>query len=75
MMSELDAFETYIAELATALGHVDREVPFRGYTTGLLLPFERKSVESPRGVRGGGQPVSGECSSQPARGLAALPAA
>lgn len=45
MMSELDAFETYIAELATALGHVDREVPFRGYTTGLLLPLERKSVE------------------------------
>jgi SRSO17 transposase len=45
MMSELDEFEAYIAELATALGHADREVPFRGYTTGLLLPLERKSVE------------------------------
>jgi hypothetical protein len=44
-MSELDEFEAYIAELATALGHADREVPFRGYTTGLLLPLERKSVE------------------------------
>lgn len=45
MMAELDEFEAYIAELATALGHADREVPFRGYTTGLLLPLERKSVE------------------------------
>lgn len=44
-MSELDEFEAYVAELATALGHADREVPFRGYTTGLLLPLERKSVE------------------------------
>jgi SRSO17 transposase len=44
-VSELDEFEAYIAELATALGHADREVPFRGYTTGLLLPLERKRVE------------------------------
>jgi SRSO17 transposase len=45
MMSELDEFDAYIAELSTALGHADREAPFRGYTTGLLLPIERKSVE------------------------------
>jgi len=30
MMSEVDEFEAYIAELATALGHADREVPLRG---------------------------------------------
>lgn len=42
---ELDQFDAYIADLSTALGHADREGPFRGYTTGLLLPIERKSVE------------------------------
>jgi len=42
---ELAEFYGYIAELAGSLGHADREVPFRGYTTGLLLPLERKSVE------------------------------
>jgi len=44
-MSELDEFDAYIAELSTALGHAAREAPFRGYTTGLLLPIKRKSVE------------------------------
>jgi len=28
-VSELDEFEAPIGELATALGHADREVPFR----------------------------------------------
>ena len=45
MMSRLDEFEAYFAELATALGHADREVPFRGLTMGFWLPLERKSVE------------------------------
>ena len=38
-------FESYIDGLTAALGHADREEPFRRYTTGLLLPLERKSVE------------------------------
>jgi SRSO17 transposase len=38
-------FEEYLAALSTALGHGDRDAPFRDYTTGLLLPLERKSVE------------------------------
>jgi len=42
---ELAEFEAYIVELERSLGHADREAPFRGYTTGLLLPLERKSVE------------------------------
>lgn len=45
-------FEVFIAELERSLGHADREAPFRGDTTGLLLPLERKSVSPPRGVRG-----------------------
>ena len=40
-----DRFEIYVEALARALGHADREEPFRAYTTGLLLPLERKSVE------------------------------
>jgi SRSO17 transposase len=40
-----DRFEGYVEALARALGHADRAVPFRHYTTGLLLPLERKSVE------------------------------
>jgi SRSO17 transposase len=35
----------YLDELAEALGHADRAVPMRLYSTGLLLPGERKSVE------------------------------
>ncbi len=38
-------FEGYIEALTAALGHADRDAPFRQYTTGLLLPLERKSVE------------------------------
>lgn len=40
-----DRFEGYTQALAKALAHADRELPFRAYTTGLLLPLERKSVE------------------------------
>ena len=38
-------FEEYIEDLVGALGHADRDAPFRQYTTGLLLPLDRKSVE------------------------------
>jgi SRSO17 transposase len=50
-------FQHYIDNLARVLGHVDRREPLRLYTTGLLLPGERKSVEpmaarvDPRHVR------------------------
>src|SRR6186713_2091345 len=37
--------DAYLDELATALGHADREDPFRSYCLGLLLPGERKSIE------------------------------
>ena len=40
-----DRFEGYVEALARALGHADRAVPFRYYTTALLLPLERKCVE------------------------------
>lgn len=38
-------FKKYVDNLASALGHADRVTPFRSYTTGLLLPGDRKSVE------------------------------
>lgn len=38
-------FQHYIDDLARVLGHADRHEPLRLYTTGLLLPGERKSVE------------------------------
>jgi SRSO17 transposase len=50
-------FQRYLDLLADAVGHADRREPFRLYTTGLLLPGERKSVEpmaarvDPRNVR------------------------
>lgn len=50
-------FQRYVGRLAEAVGHADRHEPLRLYTTGLLLPGERKSVEpmaarlSPRSVR------------------------
>jgi SRSO17 transposase len=50
-------FQHYIDGLAGVLGHADRHEPLRLYTTGLLLPGERKSVEpmaarvDPRNVR------------------------
>src|SRR3954462_1122251 len=37
--------DAYLDELAIALGHADREEPFRSYCLGLLLDGERKSVE------------------------------
>src|SRR3954452_6263641 len=50
------------ARLGDVLGHADRRAPLRAYTTGLLLPGERKSVE-PMAARvepgrGGGAPQS-----------------
>jgi SRSO17 transposase len=50
-------FQLYTDRLAAVLGHADRHEPLRLYTTGLLLPGERKSVEpmaarlDPRHVR------------------------
>jgi SRSO17 transposase len=38
-------FQRYLDLLADAVGHADRREPFRLYTTGLLLPGKRKSVE------------------------------
>jgi SRSO17 transposase len=38
-------FAAYIAGLAKAAGHADRNVPLKHYCTGLLLSGERKSVE------------------------------
>ena len=40
-----ERFEGYVEALSAALGHADRDEPFRRYATGLLLPLERKSVE------------------------------
>ena len=44
-MTASKRFEAYTERLAAALGHADRETPFRQYATGLLLPLERKSIE------------------------------
>jgi SRSO17 transposase len=44
-MTASERFDAYTERLAAALGHADRETPFRQYTTGLLLPLERKSIE------------------------------
>ena len=38
-------FAAYVEAITSALGHADRDVPFRSYCTGLLLPGSRKSVE------------------------------
>ena len=38
-------FAGYVRELASVIGHKDREGPLRDYCVGLLLPCERKSVE------------------------------
>src|SRR3954452_7044982 len=43
-------FGDYVGRLGDVLGHADRRGPLRGYTTGLLLPGERKSIE-PMGAR------------------------
>src|SRR5689334_10581096 len=40
-----ERFDDYVGRLGDVLGHADRRGPLRAYTTGLLLPGERKSVE------------------------------
>src|SRR6476661_3097145 len=40
-----ERFGDYVERLGDVLGHADRRAPLRAYTTGLLLPGERKSVE------------------------------
>src|SRR3954462_1855143 len=40
-----ERFDDYVGRLGDVLGHADRRAPLRSYTTGLLLPGERKSVE------------------------------
>src|SRR4051794_32545489 len=40
-----ERFDDYVERLGDVLGHADRRGPLRAYTTGLLLPGERKSVE------------------------------
>src|ERR671929_140554 len=40
-----ERFGEYVERLGDVLGHADRRGPLRAYTTGLLLPGERKSVE------------------------------
>src|SRR3954469_6813754 len=40
-----ERFDDYVERLGDMLGHADRRAPLRAYTTGLLLPGERKSVE------------------------------
>jgi SRSO17 transposase len=52
-----ERFEHYVGLLTERIGHEDRAEPLRAYTTGLMLPGERKSVEpmaariDPRNVR------------------------
>jgi SRSO17 transposase len=38
-------FIGYVEAITSALGHADRDAPFRSYCAGLLLPGDRKSVE------------------------------
>src|SRR3954454_9172386 len=40
-----ERFDDYVERLGDTLGHADRRGPLRAYTTGLLLPGERKSIE------------------------------
>src|SRR5215204_3763220 len=40
-----ERFDAYVGRLGGVLGHADRRAPLRAYTTGPLLPGERKSVE------------------------------
>src|SRR3954464_3890163 len=40
-----ERFGDYVGRLGDVLGHADRRAPLRAYTTGLLLPGERKSIE------------------------------
>ena len=45
MMTASKRFDAYTERLVVALGHADRDTPFQQYTTGLLLPLARKSIE------------------------------
>src|SRR5271169_5718672 len=38
-------FAAYVEGLSSVIGHTDRAGPLRDYSTGLMLPGERKSVE------------------------------
>src|SRR3954451_12932961 len=40
-----ERFDDYVERLGDTLGHADRRGPLRAYTTGLLVPGERESVE------------------------------
>ena len=40
-----ERFSAYLDELASVIGHAPLVGPMRDYSTGLLLPCERKSVE------------------------------
>src|SRR3954452_5834759 len=40
-----ERFDDYVERLGDVRGHADRRAPLRAYTTGLLLPGERESVE------------------------------
>jgi SRSO17 transposase len=44
-MDDLQKFDAYMAHLSEGLGHVDRHAGLRGYTSGLMSPLQRKSVE------------------------------
>ena len=44
-MEELREFERYMSHLSEGLGHADRHAGLRGYSTGLMSPLKRKSVE------------------------------
>jgi SRSO17 transposase len=52
-----ERFDHYVELLTETMGHADRAAPLRAYTTGLMLPGDRKSVEpmaarlDPRNVR------------------------
>src|SRR5881398_3492707 len=45
MADREERFGNYVERLGDLLGHADRRAPLRAYTTGLLLPGERKGVE------------------------------
>jgi len=45
LKSSESRFAAYVEELASVVGHKDREQPLRDYCAGLMLPCERKSVE------------------------------
>ncbi len=44
--SSAERFEAYLNEISSVIGHAARIGPLKDYCSGLLLPVERKSVES-----------------------------